>query len=197
MKRMPLLPTIVVLAAIGVMIGLGVWQVNRAGWKDDLKQRYAAASGLPPIAWPGPVANSEDLPLFRHASAYCRQVVARRVTAGESASGDIGYVHIADCADTPGQAPLSIEIGWSRDPNARTGWSGGPVSGIIAPDRIRGMRLVAATAAPGLEPVRAPSLAAIPDNHLFYAFQWFFFAGLAGLIYALALRRRSDREPIA
>jgi len=30
----------------------------------------------------------------------------------------------------------------------------------------------------------------IPNNHLAYAVQWFLFAGIAGVIYALALKRR-------
>ena len=42
---------------------------------------------------------------------------------------------------------MSVEVGWSKDPNAKTNWAGGPVSGIIAPDRRTGMRLVAATPA--------------------------------------------------
>jgi surfeit locus 1 family protein len=31
----------------------------------------------------------------------------------------------------------------------------------------------------------------VPNNHLAYAVQWFLFAGVAAVIYALALRRRT------
>jgi surfeit locus 1 family protein len=50
--------------------------------------------------------------------------------------------------------------------------------------------LVADTPAPGLMPNPGPDPSSIPNNHLAYAVQWFLFAGLALLIYALALRKR-------
>ena len=62
---------------------------------------------------------------------------------------------IVDCvtgAEGPG---MSVEVGWTKNPNAAVNWPGGPVSGIIAPDRKSRMRLVAATAPPGLEPSAA------------------------------------------
>ena len=46
------------------------------------------------------------------------------------------------------------------------------------------------TPAAGLEANPAPDLSSVPNNHLAYAVQWFIFAALAGIIYALALRRR-------
>ena len=77
-RRLPLTPTIVVAAAIAVMIGLGVWQLQRAGEKSRLLQQYAAAEKLPPIAYPTlPIAN-EHLPLFRHATGVCLRTVGRR-----------------------------------------------------------------------------------------------------------------------
>ena len=50
--------------------------------------------------------------------------------------------------------------------------------------------LIADRAAPGLEPTAPPSPADIPNNHLAYAVQWFLFASVAAIIYALALWRR-------
>ena len=89
---------------------------------------------------------------------------------------------------------MSVEVGWSKNPNAKVNWAGGPVSGIIAPDRESGMRLVAASAPPGLETSAPPSLESIPNNHRSYALQWFSFAAIALLIYGLALRRRWKQE---
>ena len=92
---------------------------------------------------------------------------------------------------------MSVEVGWSKDPNAKVNWSGGPVSGVIAPDRRMRMRLVAASAPPGLEPSARPSMASIPNNHRSYAIQWFSFALIALVIYGLALRKRlrEDQPP--
>jgi cytochrome oxidase assembly protein ShyY1 len=56
------------------------------------------------------------------------------------------------------------------------------------------LRLVAATAPPGLEPSAPPSVAAIPNNHRSYALQWFLFAFIAALIYLLALRKQLRTE---
>ena len=39
MRRLPMIPTIVVLLAVGTMVALGVWQLQRMAWKDDLLAR--------------------------------------------------------------------------------------------------------------------------------------------------------------
>ena len=189
-RRLPVIPTIVVLAAVAVLIGLGAWQVQRARWKDAIIARYAAAEKLPPVIWPTNSLPDDQLPLFRHATGNCLHVVNRRTGAGANVRGESGFLHIVDCR-TGAQGPgMSVELGWSKDPNARIAWSGGLVSGIIAPDRQSRMRLVAAAPPPGLEQSAPPSLSAIPQNHRGYAATWFAFAAIALVIYALALRRR-------
>jgi surfeit locus 1 family protein len=188
-RRWPLIPTLVVAAAVLVMIGLGIWQLRRADEKNALLARYEAARGMPPIAFPT-IPIGEDLPLFRQASGHCLRVLSRRTAAGENRKSETGFLHIAECgggAEGPGMA---VELGWSKDPNAGAGWNGGEVSGIIAPDRKSRMRLVSSTGLGGLEASKPPSTAAIPNNHLFYAVQWFLFAAIAALIYVLALRKR-------
>jgi surfeit locus 1 family protein len=192
MRRLPVLPTIIVAAAVAVMIALGIWQLRRAKWKEGLLARYAQAEKGRPIVWPTVPLKKEQLPLFRHATGVCLQPIGRRSSGGESAAGEPGFVHIVDCR-TGTQGPvMSVEIGWSKDPNAKAEWTGGPVSGIIAPDRKSGMRLVAATPAPGLQASAPPSPASISNNHLFYALQWFAFAAIALVIYGLAVRKRGQ-----
>lgn len=193
-RKLPVIPTLVVAAAIAVMIGLGVWQLQRAGEKQKLLQNYANAERLPPIAFPTLPITDEQLPLFRHATGVCLRPVGRRTVPGEGSSGEPGYVHIVDCATGAEGPGMSVAVGWSKDPQARIDWAGGPVSGIIAPDNVTRLRLVAATAPPGLETVAPPSLGSIPNNHRSYAVQWFLFAGMAALIYGLALRMRWKKE---
>jgi cytochrome oxidase assembly protein ShyY1 len=194
-RRLPLIPTLIVAAAIAVMIGLGIWQLQRAKWKEGLLARYAAAQKLPPIAWPTTPLNDAQLPLFRYATGVCLRPVARRAQAGENRAGEPGYVQIIDCATGAEGPGMTIELGWSKDPNAKFNWRGGPVSGIIAPDRRSRMRLVADGAPPGLQPSALPSLSSIPNNHRFYALQWFSFALIALIIYGLAVRKRLKQEP--
>jgi len=196
-RRLPLIPTIVVVAAVALMIGLGIWQLQRARWKEGLLARYAEAEKLPPIAFPTAPIRDDQLPLFRHATGVCLRVGAKRAVAGENRAGEPGYVQVVDCvtgAEGPG---MSVELGWSNNPNAKFKWLGGPVSGVIAPDRRSRMRLVAASAPPGLEPSATPSLSSIPNNHRSYALQWFAFAAIALIIYGLAVRKRlAESKPV-
>jgi cytochrome oxidase assembly protein ShyY1 len=192
-RKLPLLPTLVVALAVATMIGLGFWQLQRLEQKDALLAGYAAAAGKPPIAWPV-IPPTEPLPLFRSATGNCLSVTGYRTSAGQNRQGEPGFLVIADCrtgAEGPGMA---VELGWSKDPNAGRAWRGGLVSGTIAPDRISRMRLVAASAGPGLVESAPPSPETIPNNHFSYAVQWFLFAGIAVIIYALALRGRWRKE---
>jgi surfeit locus 1 family protein len=54
--------------------------------------------------------------------------------------------------------------------------------------------IVSETAAPGLQPTADPDPSSIPNNHLSYAVQWFLFAGIALVIYAIALWQRSRKK---
>lgn len=194
-QKVPVIPTILVGLAVAVMVGLGVWQLERRDQKLALLETYKAGSGLPPISWPTlPV--KEPLPLFRYATGNCLQVTGFRTAAGQNLKGEPGFLVIADCrtgAEGPGMA---VELGWSKDPNAGKSWQGGLVSGTIAPDSRSRMRLVAASPGPGLTASAPPSPDTIPNNHFSYAIQWFLFAGIASLIYGLALRQRWRKDAV-
>ncbi|MFS0738289.1 SURF1 family protein [Sphingomonas sp. 1P06PA] len=203
MKRLPLIPTIIVGLAVAAMIALGIWQLGRAREKAALLKSYAAASAQPSTGFP--MIPTDQTLLFRRASAFCLQPVSERVESGRSADGRSGWRHIAACRRGGGEGPgMSVDIGWSADFTTRSGWRGGPISGVIAPApdhsslvaRATGrappreIMLVSATPAPGLVASAPPSPADVPNNHLAYAVQWFLFAGVAALIYGLALRWR-------
>ncbi len=191
-RRWPLIPTILVAAAIAAMIGLGFWQLQRRQQKLALLDSYATAQHQPPIAWPT-APSSAPLPLYRAATGHCLSVTGFRTAAGQNREGDPGFLVIADCrvgAEGPGMA---VELGWSQNPAAGHHYKGGLVSGIIAPDSKSRMRLVAVEPGPGLMASAVPSSGSIPNNHLRYAVQWFLFAAAAAVIYVLALKRR-ERE---
>jgi len=197
-RRLPIIPTLLVLAAVALMIGLGVWQLRRATWKEGLLARFAAAEQLPPIAFPTAPLPGDQLPLFRHATGVCLRAAGQRAIAGENAAGEPGYVQIVDCATGAEGPGMSVEVGWSKDPNAKVNWAGGLVSGIIVPDRRSRMRLVAASAPPGLEPSKVPDVssasAVTPAGHRGYAATWFSLAAVALVIYGLAVRKRLKEE---
>ena len=193
-RKLPLLPTLVVGIAVAIMIALGFWQLRRAEEKEALLAQYRAAQNLPPISFPTSPIHSDRLPLFRFSTGVCLRPVSKRSTAGQNRSGEPGYVHIIECSTGAEGPGMSVEVGWSKNPNVAIKWPGGPVSGIIAPDRKTRMRLVAATSPPGLEPSAPPSIDQIPNNHRSYAVQWFLFALIAAVIYVLALRKKMKDE---
>lgn len=200
MKRWPVIPTILVTLAIAAMIGLGLWQLLiRLPEKEAQLAQLAANPAKPAIAFP---RFPDDSLLFRKASGFCLSV-ARIERAG---AGNAGYRLIAHCrtgAEGPG---MLVQLGTTRDPDAKVAWNGGRVSGWIshAPDARpliaglfdhmpRALLLVADAPAPGLAANTRPDIGIVPNNHFAYAFQWFFFAGVAGVIYVLAVRRRIAR----
>ena len=211
MRRLPIGATIVVALAIVLMIGLGVWQLQRREQKLALLDRYAANQHLPPIAMP---LVPTDAVLFRQASAMCLQPTAWHREAGRAADGSSGWRAIAQCrapaggrtgAEGPG---FAVQMGVGADALHTPAWAGGRVSGYIthAPQHralVEGLfsrapqelMLVADAPLPGLKPNPPANLDDVPNNHLAYAVQWFLFAGIAAIIYAVALWRR--RHPVA
>ena len=93
---------------------------------------------------------------------------------------------------SPEEGPgMVVDAGWSANPQVKPDWTGGPVEGVIAPDKQARMRLVSATGLGGLEASAPPSPAMIPNNHRSYAFQWFAFAAIALIIFLLAVAKKA------
>lgn len=199
MRRWPVAPTIVVAFAVAAMIGLGLWQLlDRRPKKLAYIAQLEANPAKPPIAFP---EFPDDALLFRRASGYCLEPRNVRVEG----AGTYGFRVVADCrtgAEGPG---MVVQLGTTRDPQARPRWRGGTLRGHISyapsttsvfgklfdrtPNRLM---LVAEPPVAGLAPSPRPDASAVPNPHLSYAFQWFFFAASAAVIYVLALRRRSS-----
>jgi surfeit locus 1 family protein len=201
-RRIPIIPTILVTLAIAAMIALGLWQLlDRLPKKEAFLVQLAANPAKPPMAFP---RVPDQTLLFRRASGLCLQPTAIKLAG----AGKSGFRAIAECrtgAESPG---MIVQLGTTRDPMAKVSWPGGEVSGFIshAPDgrsligslfdhTPQRLMLVADTppsnlAGPALSPNGRPDIASVPNNHLAYAGQWFFFAAIAAIIYVLALRRR-------
>lgn len=185
--RVPVLATIVVAAAAATMVALGFWQLTRKAEKEALLAHYARAQGMSAeVRWPRSVEDYAGS-LYRRARVDCAEVQAMEAAAGRSREGRPGWAHIARCR-LAGGGEAAVALGWSASPQAPR-WSGGEVRGVIGPAG-RAIRLVASPPQAGLEPLAPPDPAAIPNNHLSYAVQWFAFAATALVIYALALRKR-------
>lgn len=187
--RWPLIPTILVGLAVATMVGLGIWQLQRKGQKEALLARYEAATGLDAVSWPT-VPDAKALPLFRKSSLMCINVRTIQSVSGVNSSGKAGFAHIASCQTGGAEGPgAKVAIGWSERPQSPT-WDGGAIRGIIAPDNVQLIKLIATDKVDGLQLLAKPSPEQIPNNHLLYAIQWFIFAAAAAIIYVLALRKR-------
>ncbi len=204
-RRIPVVATLVVVAAALLMVRLGFWQLERRHEKEALLAAYAANEARPPsplvALWP-----VHDADLYRRVSAYCLNAVGWQAEAGRNRAGATGWRHIAVCrtgAEGPG---FVADMGISQS-SAAPAWTGGAIRGrlVWAPTgepliaRLFGTptpptpMIVSEIAAPGLQPTADPDPSGIPNNHLSYAVQWFLFAGIALIIYAVALWQRSRK----
>jgi surfeit locus 1 family protein len=195
MKQIPIIGTLIVGAAVATMIGLGVWQLQRADWKNGLLETYRTAADKPPLAYPA-VPTEKGAPYFRKSSVNCLEVVSWRAVSGRNANGQSGWAHIASCKTAGAEGPgAQVVAGWSKKPDDPD-WNGGVIDGTIAPDSNHIIRLVASEPVSGLKKSQTPSTEDIPNNHLAYAIQWFLFGGIALLIYVIALRNRSRAKDL-
>lgn len=184
LRRLPVFATLVVLAAVAVMIRLGFWQLDRMQQKEALLAHYAQALTMSADApWPSNPADAQNL-LYRHTTIDCVEVMATRTVSGRNIDGEPGMAHQAQCR-LAGGGSANVVLGWSKMPQVPD-WRGGRVGGFIAP----GPRLVASPPQAGLGPNAVPNPSEIPNNHLAYAVQWFLFAATALVIYTLAVRKR-------
>lgn len=184
MRRIPVFATLVVLLAVAIMVSLGFWQLRRLEEKESLLAHFAAARGMDAeVQWTSKGVG-EDL-LYRRAALTCTAASAHSSIAGRNRAGDVGMAQTTRCI-LPGGGTALVVLGWSQHPNAAAAWPGGEVHGVIAP----GPRLVADPPLAGLKANAIPDPANIPNNHLSYAVQWFFFAATALVIYGIAVFKR-------
>jgi surfeit locus 1 family protein len=191
MRRIPIFATIIAMAAVLTMVGLGIWQLQRKAEKEALLAQYEGAAILTAVSYPDGTLANEALPLFRRSQVECKAVTGWRNISGANDKGDAGYAHLATCV-TGGNMTAVVAVGWSKRPE-NPNWRGGWVNGIIAPHKPEPIKLVATDKVDDLELLTKPSPANIPNNHLLYAIQWFIFAFAAAVIYALAARAKMRR----
>jgi len=195
-RRWPIFATLIVIAAAGIMVMLGFWQLQRLEQKRVMLADYAAAQAMSSEAiYPSNDPAEIDAALYRRASFICRATSgAWQSIAGRGRQDQTGYVHITRCGIGDGRTAY-VQAGWTPGPTPPD-WNGGPVSGVIVPYiGGGGARLIADPPLGGLQASAIPDPGDLPNNHLAYAFQWFIFAATALVIFVLALKRRQAGEP--
>jgi surfeit locus 1 family protein len=201
MRRLPVIATLIVAAAVMTMIALGIWQIRRAQWKEGLLAQYAAAATMPAVDLDPLLDGRPALPplSFRRALVTCHAADAEpEMRAGRSAADVPGQAYYLPCR--PGAAGIAgrirVNAGWADRPDAARRLSlDGIVAGRLGLVGEDGpITIVAATAPPPLAPSQPPAIDMVPNNHKLYAAQWFFFAAAALVIYIIALRGRRRRD---
>ena len=193
LRRLPLIPTLLVLLAMAVMVRLGLWQLDRMDQKDAQIASYAAAIRQSAVVTDPPFTGLDEALLYRRVAFTCPKVASWRTTAGRSADNRDGIIQVARCEWTDGSPAkphaVEVEAGWANNP-AAPAWQGGAVTGVYVPGGLLGYKVVADPPLAGLAANARPDPNDLPNNHWSYAMQWFLFALTALVIYALALRKR-------
>lgn len=202
-RAVPLIPTLLVLAACFYMVHLGFWQLDRLHQKQEriaraelaLKTRESVSIG---VVWREKDSDAFD---YRRTAFWCRQVLSSGMVAGRNAAGQAGWVQVANCltapvatetfqpTEPPHGVPAQVVLGWTRRP-APLPWAGGEVRGWVVPGGESRHHVLADPPLAGLAANASPDPRDLPNNHLSYAVQWFLFAATALVIYALALWKR-------
>ena len=202
MKRVPVLATLVVFVMLAILVGLGIWQLQRREWKRDLIARLEMAPKLP-LLEPGDFTaamNGDKSIQYRRAELLCSPgtVLPYDIKGGSSARGDSGYLVLVSCRPNRKPPDIVAVAGWTMRPDAvRVPIHVDTVFTGLVIERPYGdaagrpqFMLIPDTAVPPLVPSMRPNAGDMPDNHLSYAGQWFGLAAALVAIYGIWLRRR-------
>ena len=205
MTRRMIVPLVFGLIGAAILIGLGVWQLQRKEWKEailaDIDARILAAPVTLP---PAPDAEADRyLPVTatgRFTGQRLEVLVSRKQigagvrivevfeTGGRRVMVDRGFVAEADRGAAPGADATTVtgNLHWPAEvdsftppPDEKTGlWFARDVPAMAAALQAEPLLIVAREAtAPGIEPLPVDN-SGIPNDHLGYAVQWF---GLAAV----------------
>ena len=103
--RRIILPSFLALPVLGVLLSLGIWQVQRLGWKAGLLEQLAAAQAGPPVGAgnPAPFAHIIATGRFRH---------DLEVLLGSEVRGPVLGAALITPLERDGAPALLVERGW-------------------------------------------------------------------------------------
>ena len=109
--RFPVVLTVLAVLLLGVLLALGVWQVQRMQWKEGLMDGAEAAAGQPPL----PLAEALKLenPEFRRVLLTCLGLAAASFVELQSIeNGDAGVRLVSACRPEGVEATLLVDRGF-------------------------------------------------------------------------------------
>ncbi|MDO9609048.1 MAG: SURF1 family cytochrome oxidase biogenesis protein [Brevundimonas sp.] len=114
MRRFPWILTVLTVAALVLLIGLGVWQVERLKWKEGLIAASEAAAAKPPAPL-DQVLGEGDLE-FRKALIVCPGLATAPYVELQSIhDGEVGVRLISACRPAEAEFSLLIDRGFIAD----------------------------------------------------------------------------------
>jgi len=145
-RAFPWILTILTVLALGVLVFLGTWQVQRLAWKQDLIARIEAAQAAPPIPLDQALARPD--PEFTRVVVTCRGLDrARFVSLRTLVEGEAGMRLVSLCSD---QEPILVDRGFVAEAiSARPAQDGGTMPVVVRGILRRGEPSNAFTPPPG------------------------------------------------
>lgn len=203
-----LAPLLFGLIGAGILVGLGIWQLQRLDWKESvlaqIESRIAAdPEPLPQVVDPEakryqPVQLSgEFLPgalrvlvSQKQVGAGYRLISPFRTDEGRVVLLDRGFIPVAQKDLTPGTGPAEVRgnLHWPDDRNSSTPendeagntWFARDIGPMSEALQTEPLLVVARSVTPA-DPAITPlpvSITGIPNDHLQYALTWFSLAGV-------------------
>jgi surfeit locus 1 family protein len=220
MLRRLIFPLLLGLVGCGVLVGLGLWQVDRLGQKQaelaEIETRIAAPPG--PLPQPGQATRYQPVTVAGELSGNRLRVLVSRKQIGAgyriisvltTAEGrrvlvDLGFVREGDpVPEATGEVTITGNLHTPAEvdgytPTAdltRNIWFARDVPQMAVVLNTEETLIVArAPVVPGIEPMPVDT-AGIPNDHLQYAITWFLlavvWAGMTGLLVARSARPRA------
>lgn len=214
MTRPSLLASLMAVPAVAVMVGLGVWQLQRLEWKEALLARMEERIHAPPVPLPAAVDDPDSIDLRPVTVAGMLLDSRSQKVPARPLQGRAGYEIVTPVERAEG-APVLVNRGWvpldyrpAPGPDRPVSWRGvarvpGAGGWVHIPELASAAGIGAALpvvveALPGQEPAGAPAgiepRSDLPNNHLQYALTWFGLAATLAVIVVLFQHRR-PREP--
>jgi len=216
--RKLLVPLIFGIAGVAVLVGLGIWQVQRLAWKEGVLARIEtriAADPAPLPADPDPRAD-RYLPVAvtgRFGAGTLRVLVSRKrvgagyrlispyETGGRRVLVDRGFIPVDAAVPAPpaGEVTVTGNLHWPDDRNRSTPendaegntWFArdlGPMAAELGTEPLLVVAREMSQPDPGVTPLPVDTRA-IPNDHLEYAITWFSLAGIWVAMTGYLLRR--------
>ena len=130
MTRFPLMPTMLVALAVAAMIALGLWHCSTAcPQKEAFLAQLAANPAKPAIAFPR--FPDDDAAVPPRVGACCLQPIASSSPA-RAPPASASSPTAARGAEGPG---MLVQLGTTRDPEAKPEWNGGTVDRLSSATR--------------------------------------------------------------